>query len=370
MAKIPLRLWLIGLVLVCWLIAELIGLRGVDKSPIYLYATSLLLAIGLFGSTVGIDRAEAKTNKRIIIAAITIGVLLKALLIGGVLYLATKNPLFLVLGVAVAQIDPLSVATLMGDKRMSPRVKSILASWASFDDPITVILVVYAAAVATNSFGLGERIGQTANVSSGLFSYGLDLGLNFALAALAYLCWRTLKNRPWALAVCLGLLAVIAVWQFLMLGVAIAGLFVRPQWVLAIVGRVTTWALMISGALLGLLLVNGISLGYGVLLGLMAFIAQIVAAIALTRGLPRVDRVHLALAQQNGITAIILALRLEVQFEGAVAVIAPAILVTNVTHFVANWLVDRGWRSASQAEVEQRADGHDQRPDQIPAGGD
>jgi hypothetical protein len=89
-----------------------------------------------------------------------------------------------------------------------------------------------------------------------------------------------------------------------------------------------------------LLLVNGVSLGHGALLGVMAFLAQIVAAAALTQGMPRADRVHLALAQQNGITAIILALRLEIQFTGAVAVIAPAIVVTNLSHAMANRLID------------------------------
>jgi hypothetical protein len=282
---------------------------------------------------------------------VTVGVLLKAMLIGGSLYLITSNPLFLVVGVAVAQIDPLSVAALMGDNRMSPRVKSILASWASFDDPITVLLVVYAAAVATKSFGLGQRAGQATDIAGGLLGYGLDAALNLATAAIAFACWRLLRRWPVALWSALGVLAIIAIWQFLMLAVAIAGLFVRPRWLDAVLARVTASALMVSGVLLGLLLVNGVSPGYGVMLGLAAFLAQAVASVPLTRGLSRIDRVHLALAQQNGITAIILALRLEVQFVGAVAVIAPAILITNLTHFGANWIADRGGRKPEAQDL-------------------
>jgi len=337
LGRVPIRLHLIALVLGAWAVAYLFDLRGLDDSPVYLYTTALLLGVGLFSSTVGIDLAEAREHRRLILAAVTVGVLFKAVLIGGVLLLATRDPVFLVLGVAVAQIDPLSVAAILGDDRMSPRVKTILASWASFDDPVTVIMVVYASAIATNSFGLGEKTSQGA----GIGSYGLDLLFNAALAAAAYACWRLLRGRPWLLGAALAILAAVAVWQFLMLALAIAGLFVRTPWLEAVVARVTTWALLLSGVLLGLLLVNGVSLGYGAALGAMAFVSQIVAGTILTRGLPRDDRIHLALAQQNGITAIILSLRLETQFNNAVAVIAPAILVTNLIHFAANWYADR-----------------------------
>lgn len=325
------RLWLLAIVGASWLTAWLTGVGDLSMSVWYGLATSLLLAVGLFGSTAGIDLAEAREHRRLILAAVTVGVLLKAAVIGGVLYLATRDPLFLVLAVAVAQIDPLSVAALMGSDRMSPRAKTILAAWASFDDPVTVILVVYAAAFAG---GLGFD-------PSGLAAYGVNLLLNGALALAAYLAWRFLRRWTFILAIVLILLGVLAVWQFLMLGVAIAGLFVRPAWLERLLPRVTNTALLCSGALLGLLLVNGVILGYGVLLGVMAFVAQIVAGILLTRGLPRPDRVHLALAQQNGITAIILALRLQTQFATAVAIIAPAIVTTNLLHLGANWLADR-----------------------------
>jgi NhaP-type Na+/H+ or K+/H+ antiporter len=334
--RIPARLVLVGVVLAGWLAAHLLGLRDVDRSPVYLYATSLLLALGLFGSTYGIDRSAARHNRRVIVAAVTVGVLLKAALIIGLAWLVTGNPVFIVLGVAVAQIDPLSVASIMGDDRMSPRAKSILASWASFDDPVTVILAVYASAVAAGTFGLGRDGSDYHGVAVGVAGYGVDLALNLALAALAYLAWRTLRHRPILLATVLIGLAAVAVWQFLMLAVAIAGLFVRPAGLDALIGRLTRYALLAAGALLGLLLVNGISLGYGVLLGVLAFASQLLVAPLLTRGLPRADRVHLALAQQNGITAIILSLRLESQFPATIAVIAPAIVVTNTIYWAAN----------------------------------
>ncbi|MBT8226331.1 MAG: hypothetical protein HKP61_19350 [Dactylosporangium sp.] len=320
----------------CWLLATRIGIDGIERQPTYLYTTSLLLAVGLYGSTYGIDLNELRGDRRRVLLAVTVGVLLKAVLIGIVLLIAMGQPLALVLGVAVAQIDPLAVASIMGDDRLSPRVKAILASWASFDDPVTVILTVYAAAFASGFLGLSAPTQQGFTASDELLSYGATVGANLVFALLAILGWRVLARwRALRAGLMLGL-AVVAVWQFLALGVAIAGLAVRPAGLGKILPRVTRWALLIAAGLLGLLLARGVDLGLGVVLGIAAFGAQIVAGVLLSQGLPRPDRVHLALAQQNGITAIILALRMETQHPGVAAVVGPAVVVTNLIHYVAN----------------------------------
>lgn len=342
--RAPQQLILVVIVFAGWGLAELVNLRHVADSAFYTYATSLLLGIGLFGSTYGIDRTEAREHRRVILTAVTVGVFLKAALIAGALVLITRDPIFVILGVAVAQIDPLAVAALLGDDRMSPRVKTILASWSSFDDPITVLLVVYASAIVIgggHAPGGAAAAGPGGGLQTELLPYTVELLANLVLTGLAALAWYGLRRRPWLRYPALALLAVVAVWQFLMLAVALAGLFVRPAAVGRAVVTLTRWALFIAAALLGLLLVNGIALVDGVLLGLAAFGAQVVVGGLLSRGLGRTDRLHLALAQQNGITAIILALRLETQFVGAVAVIAPAIFVTNTIYYLANGLADR-----------------------------
>jgi hypothetical protein len=300
------------------------GWHDLDEATGYGYLTAVLLAAGLYGSTYGIDVAELRRDRRIVGLAITVGVLLKAALIGGCLALAFQNPLFLLLGVAVAQIDPLSVAALLGDTRMSPRAKSILAAWASFDDPLTVILAVYATFLV---------IGQ--GVGAGLAGYAVDLALNLAFAAGAYGLWRLVRRSRVLTLIGLVVLVAVAVAWFLMLGLAIAGLFYRPA-IDRLVGWTAAAALAVASVLLGMLLLDGVSLVHGLALGAAAFAAQMVVGWLLTRGLPHADRVHLALAQQNGITAIILALRLEADFAGVVAVVAPAILVTNTIFIAAN----------------------------------
>jgi hypothetical protein len=326
---------LIGLGL-AW--ATSVDVAAVAHSGYYELGAHLLLAIGLYGATYGIDLHQARHDKRVISTAVTVGVVLKALLIGGILALAWQDPLFLILGVAVAQIDPLSVAALMGDERMSPRARTVLAAWSSFDDPFTVVLSIYAAAVAVNTFGIGD---VPPPGSDPLLLYATDLGGNLALAGAAWLVWRLIGDRPWLRYLALAGFFATSVVTGWMLAIAIIGLFARPATLDALIPGLTRWALYAASVALGVLLIDGIQIWQGISLGIAAFAAQIFAAGLLTGGMLRADRWHLAFAQQNGITAIILALTLQIQFDGVVAVVAPAIITANLIHAVANRFVDR-----------------------------
>ncbi|MBV1855834.1 hypothetical protein [Catellatospora tritici] len=321
---------------------------SLPHSDAYHWMAYLLLAIGLYGATYGIDLGQARHDKKIIVSAVTVGVVAKALIIGGVLALAWRDPLFLLLGVAVAQIDPLSVAALMGDGRMSPRARTILAAWSSFDDPITVILTVYAAAVAA-AFGLGTA--SAAADGSWLADYAVDLVGNVGLAAAAWLVWRHLRPPLWLRYLLLVGCAVAAMFTGWMLAMALIGLFARPPALQRLMPRITEAAMYAAAVALGVLLVGGIDLPAGIALGAVAFAAQALVAWPLTRGMPRADRWHLAAAQQHGITAIILALTLEIQFTGVVAVIAPTILTANVLHMAVNHLLDRRLTHATPARA-------------------
>jgi NhaP-type Na+/H+ or K+/H+ antiporter len=123
--------------------ALIFGITSVVDQRWYMLATATLLAFGLYGSTFGISIAEARRHLRLIVSAVTIGVLLKAIVIGTVMSLILRSAYGFILGVVVAQIDPLSTAALQKGKRLSKRAKTILAAWSSFDDPVTVILSLY-----------------------------------------------------------------------------------------------------------------------------------------------------------------------------------------------------------------------------------
>ncbi|MGH7883132.1 MAG: hypothetical protein ACREN8_09555 [Candidatus Dormibacteraceae bacterium] len=326
---------LVALVAAGYLVAWTLHIHGLEESGSYRLAATVLLAVGLYGSTAGIDLRIASANLRTILLATTVGVLLKAALIGTALALILRDPSFLILGVVVAQIDPLSVASIMGDTSMSERARSILASWAAFDDPVTVMLTLSATMMGTRFLGPGVSDGVAP-----LGAYAVTLGENLGFAAVVYVLWLAIRRRAWLAHAVLGAMAMVAVWRFWMLGFAISGLFMRPA-IADRMLRVTQGAMLLGAFLLGMLLIDGVDLRAGLLLGLAACVAQVLVTLPLTIGLPGNDRVHLAFAQQNGITAMVLALLLESEHRGVIGIVAPAILVTNFIHLVANGIVER-----------------------------
>lgn len=355
-----------------WGLSHVLDLQGIVRTQEYLYAATVLLALGLYGSTTQISRPAVRSSTRIVVLAVTLGVAVKAALITAVMYPTYQEPQYLVLGVAMAQIDPLSVAALHRSSKLSERAKSILYAWSSFDDPVTTVLTIYVAALA-----LGTQGGL---VGADLGSFALNLLANLAFAAAAAIVWLMLTRRVGTpmlsdgarlsrgqnlvAVVVLAAFAAVAVWQFLMLGLAIAGLFFRPylgRWL----DRATRVALLLALVALGMLLVDGVALLPGLVLGVTAFAAQIVVAAALlARKLPRSDCGYLALSQQSGITAIILALLLERSFAGIAAVVAPAIIVINILHVcstsaftgVLTWRVRRAAQSRALETAENTAD--------------
>lgn len=322
------------------------GVRGLEHSTSYRLLVATLLAIGLYASTRTIDLAKVRPDARLILRVVTMGVLVKAALIGGTLALAFRDPLFLLLGVAMAQVDPLSVARVSRDQRLSTRAQRILSAWASFDDPVTAVLTLSVAVV------LGPHLAQAPMPLMG--GDGPAVGLlgflgDVALAGLVYGLWllthRSAHPRVWQYPLLVAAL-VVAVTQFHLLAIAIIGLFLRPP-----LAGLTRWALAAAGAaaavLLGVLLaaaVTGPALARGIALGVAAYAAHAVVAVAMTRSLPKPDRVHLTLAQQSGVTAIVLSLLLETDFPGVVAVVGPAIVTTNLIYQVTNWVVGRHLR--------------------------
>jgi hypothetical protein len=215
------------------------------------------------------------------------------------------------------------------------------------------VLVVYAGALVVKGAD---------SAAGGTVAYASTLVLNAALVAVAAVLWWLLTRarrtgdgsragtesragagtpgrgparRVAAQNALLLAVAAVAVWRFLMLGLAASALFLRPpldRWI----RRATGAALYLATFLLGLLLARGVHPLAGLVLGCATFAAQIVVGAAVTWGLPRRDRWALCLSQQNGITAIILALLLQPLLPEAIGIVAPAILVVNLLHLSSN----------------------------------
>jgi len=348
-------------VVVAALVGYFFGTRGYLGDPVessfYGFLTSLLLAVGLVGSTRDIALRDLRRDIGTVVAALTIGVLAKAAIITAVMYAVLRTPAALVLGVVVAQIDPLSVAAMGRASKLSPRGRSILSLWASFDDPVTVVLTIYVSAwtraLADNAQSPGWSIGQLVGLVA-------DLWWNCLFAGGAFVVWQLLRivcrrlslaspaQRPdqpvdavarAGTVILLGGLVLVAAEYFLMLGLAIAGLFFRP-WLGRVFDATTQVAFIVAAFVLGMLLVHGVDLGSGIVLGVAAVLAQAVVSLWFSRKLPRRDRAYLAAAQQNGVTAVILAVLLERDFPGTVGLVAPAIITINLIHGLWNAYLD------------------------------
>lgn len=332
-------------------VSAIFNFRGVQDEQWYLLTVAVLLATGLYSSTYGISLREARAHVRLILKAITVGVILKSFITGTILSYILQDPFGYILGIIVAQIDPLATAALMKSNRMSKPAQAILRAWSSFDDPMTVIMSLYVpVAIALLSGMQWEPIRGTMQ-DVGIAGYLVETGINLLFAAGIFVLWRLMKKHSKATnyfvvaLVALGMYGLfvgalsIAVYYFWMLGIAALGLFMRPP-IQKAIDHTLHWALSIAAVLLGILLINGVNIWTGVALGVAAYLAQIMVGFLLTRQLPGRDRWHIAFAQQNGITAIILALLFESYYPGTVAIVGPAIIVINTIHAIANRVLD------------------------------
>ena len=319
----------VGVVALGFLVAQFVSFEPVIQGSFYSIILNLLLAIGFYASVHGIDLVEFKNQRNLILRVVTIGVLIKAFIIGGILFLFTGEPISFILGVVVAQIDPLSISNLLsqGVSRVSAKAKTIILSWASFDDPITVLLV----------FSFTVFIFQT--TSSG-FEQVAFLLANIILPVIAYGLVRISNGRQQIQWIALALVFVLSVYYSLMLAVAISALFLRPQFPFDL-SRVTEAAYLVALFILGVFPLGVINIKLGLVLAISAVLSQIFVTYVLARNLDRKDQRYIMFAQQNGLTAVVLALYFEQFMPGAIGIVATAIFIINFIHIVSFMILDR-----------------------------
>lgn len=295
---------------------------------ILLYA---LLAVGLYGSVYGIALDEFNKHKSLIIRAVTLGVMLKSLIIGSLFWLIFQNLYAFLFGIILAQIDPLSVAHLIDNKsnKFSASGRTILRAWSSFDDPMTVLLALY--------LFLPIVILTGADISIG--GYFTQLAINLAFALLVFLLSRIASTNT-AKLVLLAATFAFAVPLQLMLAIALSGIFLRPA--ITHLARAVQIAFVISAVLLGSLIRFEISLVlYGIVLGFLAYFSQIIVTYIVAPTLRQNDKLYLSFAQYNGITAIILALVIAQWVPQTVSIIAAAIVTINVLYHISNYKLEK-----------------------------
>ena len=313
----------------------------------YHYFINTLLAIGLYGSVYGLERTLIRMDKKVILSAISIGVLLKTAIITLFVWVFTKNAYALILALIVAQIDPLSVVSISNRNRLSERGNSILKAWASFDDPMTVVLSIFAAQIISKTTMEFEWSLVLDNL--------LIFGFNLAFAIAIYILNKLATKIKYADYILFVVALTFSIYFNLIFAIAIIGLFLRPKFEV-IINKSVNIAFLLSSLVLGFLLAEGMDIKMGIWLGLGAVLSQVIVGFMLFAfsDLGRRDKLYLAFAQQSGITAIVLALLFEPQFK-TVAIVGPAIFTINIIYVVSNGIIERirGESSKNERKVKK-----------------
>lgn len=311
------------------------GFNPLEYGQFSLFAT-VALAFGLYTAVAGIDLPSLGKYKNTAIFIITAGVPIQIALTVGFMWLVYPHPISILVAVAIDQIDPLSVSTLLNGKLgMSKEAKSLLRVWAAFDDPVTVLvgfalLIPAITGVVTQSFG----------------SYLFSLALNVVPAAIFYLLsqqsWFTKKMKLISL---IGLFAF-SIWQQAFLLIALAGLFLRP-FEGDLLEKITEYLYYTVIVIIGAAIVDyGVDLRLGALLAIGEFfVVQPLSAIFMVKGTTN-DIFRLAFAQQNGLTTILMGLVFQIMGFNVLPILLPAIVIINTLNLTINgyysWKESRG----------------------------
>ena len=313
------------------LFATLFPTITITQLPHYEFVLNTILGIGLYGAVHGINLKGFRTHQGLILRAITFGVLLKNIIIGGLMWIIFQTPLAFLLAIIVTQIDPLSVAHLIKKKssKFSKSARTILSAWASFDDPMTVILALYVF--------LPMLQWKHFTVIEGF----IQIGVNLLLALVIFVLWNHFKRTNISQLFLLFFAFLISLWLQLLLAIAIVALFVRPR--ITYLPQIIHGAFLISAVILGSLIkFDPQSIIYGVTLGAIAFFAQGIATLIVAPKLKRIDKLFLSFAQYNGITSIILALIIAENIPQVLNIIGFAILTINGLYYGVNYVLE--WR--------------------------
>lgn len=297
------------------------------------------LTIGLYGSVSGIDLAALRTQKRLVIGLITLAVPLQILATGLVMYLMYPAGISFLLAVAIDQIDPLSVNTLLQDKqKMSERAKTLLRVWSAFDDPITVL------------FGFLVLLPIVTGRSEGTTISGYLVGLALNLAP-AGLLWLIQQKTNWFTSRPVALLSLLATLTFAFLSqsyllAALTGLLLRPiakekfQPITDILYNIILFIVGMATAS------YGVDIRLGLLLAIAEFfVIQPFTTLIVFNGTAG-DLFRIAFSQQNGLTTLLIGIAFQSLGLNVLPILLPAIIAINTFNLVINriysWKEDQG----------------------------
>lgn len=351
-ALLPILIGILAYVLFFFLHSVFSGFQA-QTIPFLQTAMYLAVGAGLYINVSDIEIAELLKNRFAIAAVLILGVPTKIFVPGYALSLVEPElilPAAFLCATVIAQIDPILAAKNIAHERFSAKYGTILRCWSSFDDPVTVLFAFYIflplflqtrpAFISEFFVGITVEILICVGIAILLRSLRLHAGAKQKLEKVAVISVCTISAIT---------------GRFLLpasLGLAIRPFSDRTK------ERLLNWIFGFSAFVIGALAV-GVSINWraGTILGATTFfVAQPLVAFLLLRrdsSWPNPNLIRVMVGHQNGMTAILLTIALELQTGSSelLAITLPAIIVIALFYYIVNYCLERFYlQSVEQSE--------------------
>ncbi|MBT9312941.1 cation:proton antiporter [Leptothoe kymatousa] len=303
-------------------------------------AMHMAIAAGLYLNVAEINIREVRRNLKVIAAVLFLGVPIKILVPGLLLSPFLPIPVAMLCATVIAQIDPILAAKNINPKRFSPKAATLMRCWSSFDDPITVLFAFY--------LFLPQFSVQAVSLPQYFSNLGLEIYASFLIYTISRL-WKPLQQGWGAkliiFATCIGSgIAGAFITAGTLLLPASLGLYLRPftneKLKTAVLNLIFGFSAFVIGALAANLDLHwrmGVALAMGTF-----FIAQPLVTMLFFRD-ERNDVVRVMFGHQNGMTAILLTIALELAIDDVqlLSITLPAILAIAAFYTISNYITDQ-----------------------------
>ncbi len=304
----------------------------------------IAIAIGLYINVASIEIASFKKELKQITAVLVFGVPIKIILPG--LALAWLSPnnvkIAFLCSTVIAQIDPIIASQSFKNINLKKSSKTILKAWSSFDDPITVLFAFYIFLPISqgNKFNFIEYFAS--HILIDILVIG---GTCFVYNKLLKTWYKRFKDEI-ITNINKFIIGVVFIYSLLassFLAPAALGLLIRP-FKPSNMDKVISAIACFSSIMIGAFAANSIlDWQAGLILAVSMLVAHALATQYLIKESPR-SKLKLMLSHQNGMTAILLTIGLEVSGQGMgnlLSITLPAIILIAFFYLFSNYIIER-----------------------------
>lgn len=302
------------------------------------------ISLGLYINVLNIDPIFFKRHLDSIIKVIVVGVPIKIILPGFLLahFSPRIAPIAYLCATIIAQIDPIAAAKSLDSSKISRKSETILRAWSSFDDPITVLFAFYffLPLLVSNNFSWNQYLVRiAADVISCFIAYYIYYKIK---------SWSNRLYDKIKISLEIIFLAIIILYSVLFdsfILPAFVGIFLRPiapEQLEKIISAIFYLSVIVIGLLSANLRLDWLS--GGILAFSTFFLGQVIVTFLFLKD-SLASKVRVMFGHQNGMTAILLTVGIEVsgsdKTTALLSVTLPAIILIALFYFATNYLLDR-----------------------------